>query len=61
MNVACMPDGKPPQLPIIIFQIPTGSGGFIRFYTSAWKRMVFRKSLAVEIAIVIEYRWHTSK
>lgn len=48
-----MPDGKP-QLPLIIFQIPIGSGGFIRFYTSPWKRMAFRKSPAAEIAIVIE-------
>lgn len=39
VNVACMPDGTPPQLPAIISQIPTGSDGFIRFYTNPWKRM----------------------
>jgi len=34
---ACMPDGKPPQLPVIISQISAGSDGFIRFYMSSWK------------------------
>lgn len=63
VNVARTPDGKPPQLPVIISRLPAGSGGFIRFYTSPWKRMVFRKNSGGRraIAIVIECRWRPAK